>query len=206
VVKAPLLVRQRRQERGAAVFIVVMVITLLTAVGIFAARATSLSDVAAGFEREAAQTSYVTQLAGNTVAAEMGSPGMATVYVQRMRSNPELCQSNGAIVGAPCYRLFKSDLDARTTAAGGEPLLDATSLSSAGTLQSDFLVEMTSPGPAAAPIAGTDLSNNTRFQWVSVTLSTTGLVMPATAAACGSDASIGAGRARSVIVVGPIAP
>src|SRR5690606_12887129 len=41
----------RRRRRGNALFIVVMVITLLTAVGLFGMRSASLSNQAAGYNR-----------------------------------------------------------------------------------------------------------------------------------------------------------
>jgi hypothetical protein len=124
-----------------------------------------------------------------------------------MRRKPETCQANTGLPTSPappCYRLFMSELDARTTTAGGESLLDSASLSSSSALKADFMVEMTDPGPAGAPIAGTDVGGTgSSFQYVSVSLTTTALVMPA-AAACGPQASIGQQRARSVVVVGPV--
>ncbi|HEY2408073.1 MAG TPA: hypothetical protein VGI10_18830 [Polyangiaceae bacterium] len=199
--------RRHRSERGAAVFIVVMVITLLTAIGVFAARSTSLTDVAAGFEREAAQTSYISQLATNAVAAELGG-GMANAYLIQMRSKPETCLANSGITTSPapyCYRLFKSDLDARTPATGGEILLDPSSLSSTSGVSADFLVEMTDVGPAGKPIAGTDVGGTGyAFHYVSVGLTATAVTMPTSAAVCGPVDSIGMQRSHATAIVGPV--
>ncbi len=67
--------RSRRSERGASVFIVLLVITLLTAIGIFSARSASLVDQAAGYDRQLVQTQYVPELAGRAVGAELGDGG-----------------------------------------------------------------------------------------------------------------------------------
>jgi hypothetical protein len=60
---------RRRAERGAAVFIVVMAIVLLTGIGIFAVRTASMVDVAAGYERQATQTHHLSEFAGRTAAS-----------------------------------------------------------------------------------------------------------------------------------------
>ena len=92
--------RSRLQsQRGAAVFIVVMVLTLLTAVGIFAVRSASMADVAAGFDREGAQASLIAEYSVTASAAYLGT-GLASTIVTTMSSsppgyNPPFCESNG---------------------------------------------------------------------------------------------------------------
>ena len=71
--------RRRPAERGAALFVVVMVITLLTAVGIFAARSTSLVDAATGYGRQASQTIALADYGAKLVATELGE-GRARAY------------------------------------------------------------------------------------------------------------------------------
>ncbi len=89
----------RQDQRGAAVFIVVMVLTLLTAVGIFAVRSSSLADAAAGFDREGAQASLVAQYGISATAAYLGT-GIASTVITMMESRnnplytPPLCESN----------------------------------------------------------------------------------------------------------------
>jgi hypothetical protein len=93
-------VRPRLQsQRGAAVFIVVMVLTLLTAVGIFAVRSASMADVAAGFDREGAQASLIAEYGVTASAAYLGT-GLASTIVTTMASppagyTPPFCESNG---------------------------------------------------------------------------------------------------------------
>ncbi len=67
--------RRRSRERGAAVFIVVLVITMLTAIGLFAAHAATLSTIASGHERRMTQTHYLTEYAMLLAIAEIERQG-----------------------------------------------------------------------------------------------------------------------------------
>lgn len=67
--------RRRSRERGAAVFIVVLVITMLTAIGLFAAHAATLSTIASGHERRMTQTHYLTEYAMQLAIAEIEQKG-----------------------------------------------------------------------------------------------------------------------------------
>ncbi len=60
-----------RAKRGNALFIVVMVITLLTGVGLFAMRSASLSNLAAGYNRQGTQTLYLSEFGTRSAAAEL---------------------------------------------------------------------------------------------------------------------------------------
>ena len=96
---------QLHRQRGAAVFIVVMVLTLLTAVGIFAVRSASMADVAAGFDREGAQAGLVAEY-GVTAAAAYLSTGNAIAQIHALAVPPQgytppTCESNGLLPGAP---------------------------------------------------------------------------------------------------------
>ena len=94
----------RRAERGAALFIVMMVITLLTAVGVFAVRTTSLADVAAGYNRQAVQSSYLSEYAARSVVAEMSVA--PDTYLNPFNNPPaELpnCRSTAGIPDAVCF-------------------------------------------------------------------------------------------------------
>jgi hypothetical protein len=58
-------VRRNESERGAALFVVVLVVTLLTAIGVFAMHATSLAQLSSGYSRRAATAFYLAELATN---------------------------------------------------------------------------------------------------------------------------------------------
>jgi hypothetical protein len=60
----------RSGERGAALFIVVLVIVLVSAIGIFAVRVSSLVQVASGYNRRATSAAYVAELATNVILAD----------------------------------------------------------------------------------------------------------------------------------------
>jgi len=131
-------------QRGAAVFIVVMVLTLLTAVGIFAVRSASLADVAAGYDREAAQTSLIAQYATTATAAYLATPAANSVLGSMQ---PSLyCQSNMNLKAA-CFKMGSGMLEASTVAASGEDLFEtsSSSLNANGKTVADFVVELTDP-------------------------------------------------------------
>lgn len=131
--------RARRRERGAAVFIVVMVIVLLTAIGIVAARSASLVDEASGYSRQALQTYYLTDLAGRVATAEIGSKPQT--YLDLMRKGTEVCPSNALVkpvtTGAPipCYKLFMNEIASRVANNySGQTLLDPQTQNQPGSL------------------------------------------------------------------------
>jgi Tfp pilus assembly protein PilX len=108
----------RAQERGAAIFIVVMVIALLTAVGLFAARAASLTDVAAGFDRQSLQALALAEYAGKAATAQIGSTPSG--YVNMIWNSQDRCQVNERItdpslLGAGmtrvgCYNIYSDEI------------------------------------------------------------------------------------------------
>ena len=104
--------RLRGTERGAALFVVVMVITLLTAVGIFAARSTSLVDAATGYGRQAAQTLALADYGAKLVASELGE-GRATRVFQLMDQRDQYCPTYGTVSNQPCYAFDYSQLELR---------------------------------------------------------------------------------------------
>lgn len=62
---------ERRRQRGAALFLVVLVITVLAAVGMFAMRSASLVDVAAGYNRQGVQAAFLADFASRAAATYM---------------------------------------------------------------------------------------------------------------------------------------
>ena len=137
--------RGRRGQRGAAVFIVVMVITLLTAIGVFAARSTSLVDIATGYERQLVQSRLLTDYAGRLATAELAT-GDARTYVNRYETagpgGQARCLSNlrakplidGRVV--KCEVLAMGTLNAlvQQRSAGQQSFLAAQTANAAGSL------------------------------------------------------------------------
>lgn len=178
--------RRASRERGAAVFIVVMVIALLTAIGIVAAHTASLVDTASGYDRQLLQTSYLAEYAGMAGTAEFG--GKPETYLRLMLQGTEKCPSNAkvtpVVTGAPvpCYKLFMSEIDQRvSTNFTGQSVLDPQAASTDGSLgpplgvgtdmmNGVFMVEMIGAFNSD-PKAGSDVGGTaTAFHDVQVTL------------------------------------
>lgn len=189
------LASRRRRQRGAAVFIVVMVIALLTAIGVFSIRTATLVDQAAGFERQGLQTQYLTEYAGRAVATELGD-GAARAYLDRIVAGTDQCQVNDSVVQldpakpVPCYKIFLTEIDQRVNANVGTNVLEAQTASNAGSLGGPtsvtatalagaFVVEMTEPYESI-PNAGSEQASNasSSFRDVQVTLTAFGQVRP----------------------------
>lgn len=137
--------RRLHAQRGAAVFIVVMVLTLLTAVGIFAVRSSSLADVAAGYDREASQASLIAQYATVATAAYLATPASNTI-ITNMKLPNLYCQTNMGVAKG-CFKLASGVLEASTLSSGNEDLFETSSSSlnanTVATTDADFDLELT---------------------------------------------------------------
>lgn len=114
----------RKAERGTAVVVVVLVTTLITAIGIFAVRNVGQIDQAVGYSRQAAQSNALAELGTTAAMAEIGSKGGG--YTNKMSSGL-WCLSNGRYAKDPsssCYKLDRVALEAITAANNGETLLE----------------------------------------------------------------------------------
>jgi hypothetical protein len=177
------LLRQHRQ-RGAALFIVVMVITLLTAIGLFAIRAASLTNVATGYLRQQVQTAQLAEYASRVnVITKLSDPSLAQYTLQLIntgQSRSELCYVNRNVDttgmrGPGCHVNVGDDftqqlaafdpnmtlLDPQTaTTAGsfGPPLTAAGDLTSA--LEGRIRVEMHDPYEGGALISGVQVDGD----------------------------------------------
>jgi hypothetical protein len=169
----------RRRERGAAVFIVMMVITLLTAVGLFAVRSASLADVAAGYDREGAQASLVAEYAITASAAFLANePDTVFGGYHMSRNNlPQACQSNAIPAGnypgpagrPGCFMLRSEQMQDSFRRTSGESLFapatkvggptDATSsLNVNETTNASFVIEVSDAAYTGVPAAGDSAS------------------------------------------------
>ncbi len=213
--------KRRRTERGAAVFVIVLVITMLTALGVWSVRQANLVDIAAGYSRQAAQAQYVSELGIHSTTAFLAT-GVADYAVKGAQDGIDTCTSNTGLTAVSpfCSRFVLSELNG----AMDNPLLDTAALGSLGPaavgttgfVQGDFLVEMTDVGPAGAGSRGSggmDLGGtNTSMTQARVTLTAMGQVRPIpfgiAANACNQAISSAAGRQmmRAHAVLSPISP
>lgn len=221
--------RRRHGERGAAVFVVVMALTMLTAVGVFGIRAASLANAASGYERQNTQNHYVSEYGMLGAVAELSS-SRRTKYFSDMRKGQEQCSAVKGVtdpVGpVPCLHLYANDVQTAVTANfSGRPLFEATSASGStivpgslgpGWLDGDFVVEITDPGQVGQPVAGSDLGGTgPKLGYWQVTLTATGQVRPSGVNNC-EDVATGSGQVdvkgaaagnetgRAYVVVGPM--
>jgi hypothetical protein len=212
--------RRRRAQRGAAVFMVVMMITMLMGIGLFAARSATLSTAASGFERQMTQTHYVTQYGILSTAAELSSSRRAA-YIKQMSASPDAACSSGVLAAKvsnyTCYRFGYADLQQMMQVgnAGQTFIVPAnTSAKTPGSLgvadlEADWLVEMSDLAPATPPVPGMDLTSAgaANIRYMVVTLTATGQVRPRSSGATATlpsaiTASIETTRAH--LVVGPM--
>lgn len=105
---------RRGGERGAAIFVVVLVITLLTGIGLFAARVTGSVDAAAGYARQAAQAKalslYATQMSAAVLANEYDRIRL-DMQAAEATATSSMCMTNGLRGNAPCALRRHPDLD-----------------------------------------------------------------------------------------------
>lgn len=201
---------RRQQERGAAVFIVVMVVTLLTAVGVFAIRSASLVDVASGYNRQSLQTEYVADY-GVLLAAHELSTQAASAYTNVAQTGTDDCLAtdavNSAVVGEPfCYAFQSEELGQRFSSDGifeeseGLPgtIIDPVgeAADDAANLEARFVVEMTEAFQTGN-VRGADLTSN-QLVPVQVTLSARGFVNPPRADEAVCDDAAAAGGIQEV--------
>jgi hypothetical protein len=205
----------RKSQRGTTVVVVVMVTTLITAIGVFAVRNASQIDQAVGYSRQSSQTIALAELGTSAAISEFGA-NKAAAYVAQMVNQPETCIANSILpAGTPCARLFRSDIEASTKDTLLEPTVGGSetgSLGPSGAMMGDLYVEVTERHPTGRPIAGTDLGGTgPELKYAKVTLTTTAQIRP-TAPTGSNDNLCNAGVAavaakkvmRARVVVGPI--
>jgi Tfp pilus assembly protein PilX len=67
----------RSGERGAAVFVVMMAVLLLTALGVWAMRSAALTNTATGYQRASAQALFTAELGVVAGTGYLAIPGVA---------------------------------------------------------------------------------------------------------------------------------
>lgn len=214
----------RKHERGAVIFVVVLVLAVLSAIGIFAVRAAGLNQRVSGYARQATQTGYVAEYGTLAMVDELSSE-RKTIYMAEMSRGTELCRANQYVDAGtlllPCYRIYMSELQARITEEGSGALLFDNDGGSLGPSQlpltADFVVEMTDRSRAGRDMPGMDQGGvGPRFRYDQVTLSATGQVRPVISVVstnggvCTTSAEqyaaqvAGTRSMRAIVQVGPI--
>lgn len=166
--------RRRRGERGVAMFVVMMLVVMVSAAGVFVARSSALEIRSSGFVRMAGQTHYVTESGAVAVLAQMRRSC-------RSYFTPQLRQR--ALVGAitqdecgrvltargyvtqPCYNFALTDFDALTSpntvfrAAAGTGVGRTEGSFGTTFIRPTFSVRVTEIGAEVTPQRGMDVSD-----------------------------------------------
>jgi hypothetical protein len=180
----------QRTERGNTLFIVVMVITLMTAIGMYSMRAASLAEQASGFNRMGVQTSYLSEFAARSTMTEL--IGKEQHYFRYIAAGNDDCRANRELATfmspdrPPCYRLESQELWARFDAAfpGNMGSSEAPQLFgelSRAETEGAFIVEMTDLARVGGPVVGEDVAMD-QFKFMQVLMTATAQVRPRLAA------------------------
>jgi hypothetical protein len=210
--------RQRR-ERGAAVFVVVLVIALLTGLGLFAVRSATTAIAASGYNRQLNQTHYVADMAIiGTVALGGDNP---EAVKQLMMRGPDTaggdvkCTGYDQQVSPTCMLVSYDDINARVTQANaGNKLIEElgrSPLTGVPLLDADMRIELTDLHPAR-PVRGHEVAGGSgagaRLRFAHVTVTATGLVRPAqtTSGTWDTQSATAAGieAAQAHVIIGPV--
>ena len=181
-----------------------MVLTLLTAVGLFAVRSASLADVAAGYDREGAQATLIAEYAITASAAYLANDPSTVLIgykasidsipsalpIERARRVP--CRRPRRRPG--CYRLELGELQTSFSKTSKETVFappnlagsvstSTSSLNANETTNATFVVEVTDAAKTGVPAEGDDAKVST----ILMTLTAISQVRPA--AACAASLS-----------------
>jgi hypothetical protein len=104
--------RQRARERGATLFVVVLVMTLLLGIGAYAARSAQLATAASGSERQMVQARYVAEYGLMFATAKLSNPAAQSFLYQMGHPQPAtLCYGqNAAMPSRSCYQMLAADI------------------------------------------------------------------------------------------------
>jgi hypothetical protein len=164
--------------------VVLLVVTLLVGIGLFASESTRLAVAMSGNERRMTQARYLAEYA-LLIAQSKLSNGLGESYIQAMTTLPqqgELCTGQGTVANpimtAPtCAKILYSDIqkelggdgvvggagvnvcDMGTTGPNGNPGSLGLVANTTYTPACDFSIELTDKAPGMAP-AGSNLSTS----------------------------------------------
>ncbi|MSP24286.1 MAG: hypothetical protein EXR75_03795 [Myxococcales bacterium] len=204
----------RAGERGAAIFVVMLVITTLTGLGLFAVRSASLAGLASGYHRQLVQTHFVADYAVLSLAADLG------IDPNKHAQNMELgknCLGFGKQLKPTCAQYSLDDLQKSLEKHDKtNKVLEATAAAVPGSLgatdvEGDMKIELTDRHPAWPPLEGNQINGvggGAMLSYVMVTISAEGLVRPKQAVVNKWDTSAATAAAielsRAHLIIGPV--
>ena len=213
--------RRRRTQRGAAVFVVMLVITLVAALGLFAVRSSSIANLSSGYNRQLTQVHYITDLA---VAAAVADIGDNPEGVKRqMELGPKvgegevICVAYNEVNKPTCWMRSYDDIQKTvTTRNAAGKLIEPVAAGKVGSLgpvplEADMRIELTDLHPAL-PVAGFQQAGgseaNIQQMHAYVTVSASGLVRPEQTAVNTWNTEVasatGVELSRAHVIMGPV--
>jgi hypothetical protein len=175
----------RTGERGAAMFIVLLVVMILSAIGTFALSNARFEVQSSGFLRQRSVSMETTAFGAAAAMAEISSAPAA--YLNRMKAagtTGEVCKANAGLATSPappCFRLYLLDIENRTGTTTSRLYQPAAS-GNPGSLGLDritggFTVELTEPLDVIRPVPGAPIDGSPGTpKFLDITLSSTGVV------------------------------
>jgi len=203
----------RAGQRGATLFIVVLVMTLLMGIGAFAARSAHLATTSSGYVRQQAQARYVGEY-GLMLATSLLSGSGGQSYLKLLGAPAESCtgQTAALMLAPSCYKMSYQELQGML---GSFKICDATPSSNAfpGSLgmanaECEFGIELTDKTLGMTP-SGFDTSGGAgkplKFFFVTATASAQVRLVNNTAGSldAASAESSGTQTLRGRILAGP---
>lgn len=215
---------KKSAERGAAIFIVMMAITLLTGIGLWSMQSAALVDKASGMGRAATQGQYLAELGLQATSSIMSLPGEAMLQDRIARggftTGADRC--TGTRPGTYCRVFEDSAINSITTAAipsannpgtgralldqapGGSfsPIVDPNNIG-LSMIEGRFWVEMTDG--IEVNVSGNEIGKS---GYRRVTLTSHGLLRPRPAVpgvcAANENASAVQSGMRAHVLIGPV--
>lgn len=199
---------KRRDERGATVFVVVLVLAMLTSIGLFAAQASSIATSTTGAARVSTQSRYFAEASMNAVMAKLSRDlGSHVNFLAKQNSKACLGQAadpfypqcsqfgRGYIENELGINMFQG-YDEQTGAHGTLGRITDTNV--------DMLVEMNDLFRVDRPIAGFDYTSagTANVNFMSVMLHGTGRVRQTPQN--GTPRTLSNTTFRAELIVGPV--
>ena len=200
--------KKRRNERGATVFVVVLVLVMLTGIGLFAAQAASIATSTTGAARVSTQSRYFAEASMNAVMAKLSRDlGSHVNFLAKQNSKSCLGQNfdplypqcsqfgRGYIENELGLNMFQG-YDPQTGAHGTLGRITDTNV--------DMMVEMNDLFRVDRPIAGFDYASagTANVNFMSVMLHGTGRVRQTPQG--GTARTLSNTTFRAELIVGPV--
>lgn len=210
--------RARKRERGATMFVVMMVLMILSALGTFAVSNAHFEVQSAGYDRQRNAALELSGFGAFSVAQELATSPRD--YLQMVTKGGELCKANSglAITGAPCYHIYPKDVENRLSLTAEKlvvpPIPASGTPGSFGitTTNGGFVTEITDSYKVSRPIPGfqDDTQAPVGVDFIDFTVTSTGVVFRDDNLNGTVDWALGEGlnalfvTGRAHVVVGPI--